>query len=418
MFLLIGGILLVSQAAIYWYFILNPDNPQARRLAQNWAQVLALGSQIGSQKAIPLPNAAAIEFRPASRIHGVPPSSPLYRNALHFLHGMGWPAARLAENRQQKILWLIASPPRGIAIGIPPPEPSSPLPPWVRLGGIVMLSLIGAFLTVRQLTLPLSRLISGVMAARETEHPVVLPVSGPADLRRLAVHLNNALQDLDELWKEREMVLLGVSHDLRTPLTRMRMLAEFLPREDAAIRTDMITNLREMDQIIHQFLDYARSGSGSGEDSVTLDLGSWLKAFAERQGPGTVLDLPPGPAILLKTGPVSLGRILQNLVDNARRHGTPPVLVSLDRAKDGVRISVRDAGPGIDPEILVRLGTPFAFAGQGGGTGLGLATVQRILRRLGGRISFRNFPGKGLEARIFLPFPEEAGQRATPPGQL
>ena len=410
-FLLIGSILLVSQAAIYWYFILNPDNPPAHRLAQNWAQILALGTQLHAGDTVPLHNASAIEVRPASGIQGVPPRNPLYRSALHVLRGMGWPEAGLAEDRQQKILWLLASPRGGIAIGIPPPYPSSPFPPWARLGVIVMLSLIGAFLTVRQLTLPLSRLIAGVMAARETERPAVLPVSGPADLRRLAVHLNNALRDLHELWKEREMVLLGVSHDLRTPLTRMRMLTEFLPQEDATIRTDMIANLREMDQIIHQFLDYARSGSG--EDGVTLDLGVWLKAFVEKQGPGTSLDLPSSPAIFLKTGPVSLGRILQNLIDNAQRHGAPPILVSLAREEGGVLISVRDAGPGIDPGVIGRLGTPFAFTGQGGGTGLGLAIIQRILRRLGGKISFHNLPDRGLEARVFLPYPEGTARGKT-----
>ncbi|MBW9249739.1 MAG: HAMP domain-containing protein [Acidithiobacillus ferriphilus] len=405
MFLIIAGLLLLSQLAVYWFFNIYQANPQAERLAQNWAQILTLSETLSSAQR----RATASELMhqglrivPAGALRGHIPRMPVLANALQLLHRMGWPQAQLRMDGRRRVLWLQARPDAALALAMPMPHsPGLPLP-WFKLAAILLLSWLGAYLAVRQVTRPLTRLMQGVARLRGGDTPVGLPEAGPADLRRLAERFNQTLRDLHRLWKEREMVLVGVSHDLRTPLTRMRLSAEFLPAEEEA-RGEIIANIQEMDKVIHQFLDYARSGEQ--EPLLTTDLDLWLKRFILRQQAGVVwhpaaVDLPK-----LSIQEVGLARALQNLIDNAQSHGAAPIDVSAEPTADGVLIRVRDHGPGIAETELETVRAPFAQAGKGGGVGLGLAIVERIVAYHHGRFTLVNASGGGLEARIILPQP-------------
>ncbi|MGK9450020.1 ATP-binding protein [Acidithiobacillus caldus] len=402
-FLLVGALLLASQLAVYWYFNVYQAERRAQFPAQNWAQILTLSEALGpAARATLAPTLArqGMEWRPAGAMGGSPKLPAPLQNALQILHGLGWPEAEIRLDRRHNTLWLRASPQSSHAIAMPLPRPAGPSPQWFKLSAILLLSLLGTFLIVRQLTRPLSRIIAGVVDARATETLPELPVAGPADVQRLAEKLNQALGEMHQLWKEREMVLLGVSHDLRTPLTRMRMLLEFLPA-DTEIREDLIANLREMDAILRQFLDYARSGQE--EPSQALELASWLRDFAERQGADIQLDLPTDSELKARLRPVGLARILQNLTDNARRHGAPPILLRVRRTPMGWVFVVRDHGKGVPAAELEKMERPFAVAGRGGGTGLGLAIVRRLVQVQGGTLVFREAREGGLEVEVRLP---------------
>ncbi|MHB0872473.1 MAG: ATP-binding protein [Acidithiobacillus ferrooxidans] len=403
MFLIIAGLLLLSQLAVYWFFNIYQANPQAERLAQNWAQILTLSETLTPaqrQETESVLLHQGLRIVPAGAVRGHNPRLPVLANALQLLHHMGWPQAQLRVDGQRRMLWLQTRPDATLALAMPMPHPPGLPLPWFKLAAILLLSWLGAYLAVRQVTRPLTRLMQGVARLRGGDTPADLPEAGPADLRRLAERFNQTLRDLHRLWKEREMVLVGVSHDLRTPLTRMRLSAEFLPPEEEA-RSEIIANIQEMDKVIHQFLDYARSGEQ--EALVATDLGLWLKAFILRQPAGVVWH---PPAIALPKIPiqeVGLARALQNLVDNAQSHGGAPIEVSAEPAADGVLIRVRDHGPGIAEAELEAVRAPFAQAGKGGGVGLGLAIVERIVAYHHGRFVLVNAPGGGLEARMVLP---------------
>ncbi|MGC9238930.1 MAG: ATP-binding protein [Acidithiobacillus sp.] len=402
-FLLVGALLLASQLAVYWYFNVYQAERRAQFPAQNWAQILTLSESLGPAARAELAPTLArqgMDWRPASAMSGSRKLPAPLQSALQILHGLGWPEAEIRLDRRHDILWLRASPTSAHAIAMPLPRPAGPSPQWFKLSAILLLSLLGTFLIVRQLTRPLSRIIAGVADARTTETLPELPVAGPADVQRLAEKLNQALRDVHQLWKEREMVLLGVSHDLRTPLTRMRMLLEFLP-PNTEVREELIANLREMDEILRQFLDYARSGQE--EPSQVLDLPHWLEDFVERQGPDIQLDLPDERPLQARLRPVGLARILQNLIDNARRHAAPPFLLHLRREGTELVFVLRDHGSGIPAGDLENLERPFAVAGRGGGTGLGLAIVRRLVQAQRGALHFRDAVGGGLEVEVRLP---------------
>ena len=403
MFLIIAGLLLLSQLAVYWFFNIYQANPQAERLAQNWAQILTLSETLTPaqrQETESVLLHQGLRIVPAGAMRGHNPRLPVLANALQLLHRMGWPQAQLHVDGQRRMLWLQARPDATLALAMPMPHPPGLPLPWFKLAAILLLSWLGAYLAVRQVTRPLTRLMQGVARLRGGDTPADLPEAGPADLRRLAERFNQTLRDLHRLWKEREMVLVGVSHDLRTPLTRMRLSAEFLPAEEEA-RSEIIANIQEMDKVIHQFLDYARSGER--EALVATDLGLWLKAFILRQPTGVVWHPPAVALPKIPIQEVGLARALQNLVDNAQSHGGAPIEVSAEPAADGVLIRVRDHGPGIAEAELEAVRAPFAQAGKGGGVGLGLAIVERIVAYHHGRFVLVNAPGGGLEARIVLP---------------
>lgn len=403
MFLIIAGLLFLSQLAVYWFFNIYQANPQAERMAQNWAQILTLSETLSpAQRAAiqPILSRQGLQVLPATAMHGRIPAIPPLVNALQQLRQMGWPDALLRFDPRSGTLWLQTRPGAALALAMPIPRPAGLPLPWFKLAAILLLSWLGAYLVVRQVTRPLTRLMQGVDDLRSGDTPADLPEAGPADLRRLAEKFNQTLRDLQRLWREREMVLVGVSHDLRTPLTRMRLSAEFLPAEEEA-RQEIIDNIQEMDKVIHQFMGYARSGER--ELLVDTDLGRWLQQLVLRQQAEVRWHPASTPLPNLPIQEVGLARALQNLIDNAQTHGAGPVDIQAEKAGTQVRIRVRDHGPGIPEAELAKVRAPFAQAGKGGGIGLGLAIVERVMAYHNGRLNLYNAPDGGLVAELVLP---------------
>ena len=218
-------------------------------------------------------------------------------------------------------------------------------------------------------------------------------------------------QDLARLDADRALILAGVSHDLRTPLSRLRLSTE-MSGSDEALKQGMIADIGEMDSIIGQFLDFARTQSDEAPEPV--DLAVLAREAVEhhlRLGRAVQAKLDPVPQMSLRR--MGIKRLISNLVDNALAYGEKDVCVATREADGKLVLEVLDRGPGIPPAEAERLKQPFtrleiARSGKGG-SGLGLAIVDRIARHHGGNFDLLAREGGGLIARVSFPLHVGAG---------
>lgn len=274
---------------------------------------------------------------------------------------------------------------------------------WALLA--LLLAVGGAWAIVYRIRTPLGALARASREVGRGLHPEPLPERGPDELRALAAAFNQMTEDLRRLDQDRAIVLAGVSHDLRTPLARLRLGVE-LSGADARTREGMAGDIEEMDRIIGQFLDFARPESG--EPRTPTDLSSLGDAIARQyleRGLELAMDIqatPPAPA-----RPLAVRRLIVNLLDNAYRHAGGRVAVVIRPEGSDVVIEILDRGPGIPPGEIERLKQPFqrleSARSNVGGSGLGLAIVERIARMHHGRFELLPRPGGGLIARVTLP---------------
>ncbi|WP_268798964.1 ATP-binding protein [Pseudomonas huanghezhanensis] len=282
---------------------------------------------------------------------------------------------------------------------------------WSVLGwflAIGLLSTASAWIFVSQLNQPLKRL---VFAARQLGQgrSVRLPVSDtPSEMTEVYRAFNQMAEDVEQAGQERELMLAGVSHDLRTPLTRLRLSLELMPG-DNDLMGGMVRDIEDMDAILDQFLAFIRDGRD--EEIEEVDLGDLVREVVAPYNTPVEqirLCLEPIPAFALRR--VSLKRLLANLIGNAMHHAGNGVevaaYISGDSGAPYVVLSVLDRGTGIDESELEGIFNPFIRgdrARSGKGTGLGLAIVKRIAAMHGGNVELRNRSGGGLEARVRLP---------------
>lgn len=282
-------------------------------------------------------------------------------------------------------LWLRDPQTRGMWLGMPlPPRGGSLLTLFSLWFGLVaLIAVLAALGFTRQLTAPLRRLAMLAPQFAHGDPPADFHPGGPRELRALGTALVKAAYQARRLHEERELWLAGVSHDLRTPLARLRFSAEMLP-ENLDLRAGMIEDIESMDAMLGQFLDYLRLGR---EEAPELrDVGKLLREMLHRI---------PGAAAVPVTGeltaairPRAFVRAVGNLVLNALRHGATPVRIQLGAHDDMAFVMVYDAGTGFAAERLAALSAPFAQgeAARGGGSGLGLAIAARGVELHGGEL--------------------------------
>ena len=320
---------------------------------------------------------------------------------------------RFAPRAQMLLVRVVAAEtPYWVGIPVPPRAPADEFPTRALVWTLVVLTflLVAAYLFARYLARPLRELAAAVARVGRGETPHPLPESGPSEIAAVNRGFNAMTASLHQMERDRAVLLAGVSHDLRTPLARLRLGVEMAARDDAT-RSGMVADIEEMDRIIGQFLDFAR-----GEDSAALqasDLNDIVETTVERfvrAGRDVHFDPRPLPALQLRSTAIS--RLIANLVDNALAYGAPPIDVTTSVGTDGVRLEVADRGPGIPVEEVERLKQPFTRASEAraradgaAGAGLGLAIVDRIARLHGGRFDLLPREGGGTVARITLPAP-------------
>jgi len=290
-------------------------------------------------------------------------------------------AVRLADGR-----WVVARMPFGR-----PSRGKGGGPAWMRYGVLPVLALlalaigIGAYPVVRRLTRRLERLQTGVEALGAGTLSTRVKIEGHDEVARLAGSFNRAAARIEELIGAHKTLLANVSHELRTPLARIRMGVEFLKSgADVTRSRDLERDIAELDAMIEEILLASRLDAVAHDDVMEdVDLLALVAEECARY-PAVELD---GDPVTLKGDARLLRRLIRNLLENAHRHGVPPVEVNVRASSHETEISVCDHGPGVPDAQRDRVFEPFyryAANTQSTGTGLGLALVRQIARRHGG----------------------------------
>lgn len=282
---------------------------------------------------------------------------------------------------------------------------------WIGWGAVALaLSLVGAVVMSRLINAPLRRLATAALVIGAGGRPAPLPEKGPREIRDANASFNGMVDQLARIEADRVLLLAGISHDLRTPLTRLRLEAELsVPNEEA--RRAIAADVEQMDSIISQFLDYARPlDTDTAFEAVDLAalVAETVAALPANERVRIELELP-------KTGPVrahaiEIRRVLFNLIENARRYGATAgselVDVTIRTFDHPPGFEVADRGPGIPAEAVERMKEPFTrldtARGQAGGAGLGLAIIERIAQRHRARFELGARDGGGLAARFLF----------------
>jgi len=276
---------------------------------------------------------------------------------------------------------------------------------WGAVG--LLIAVLATFFIVWTLSRPLSDLSRAAQHLGRGRDPDPVPETGPAEIRAVARAFNTMKEDLRKAERDRAAFLAGVSHDLRTPLSRLRLEVEMLEgKVEEAAQAAMVSDVEEMNKIIDQFIDFMRSEAS--EPLVAVNLSELARACAERAARAGVqirCELADVPVQMLR--PLAMQRLVDNLVANAARHAGGEILLRTSEPAGSVALSVLDRGPGIPKDLVERLKEPFTRRDEArsgsSGAGLGLAIANRVAAIHGGRLDLLARDGGGLEARVTLP---------------
>ena len=271
----------------------------------------------------------------------------------------------------------------------------------VLLAAVIAVSL----LAVRWVTRPLKVLAQTADELGKNIHRPALEERGPLEVVRAAHALNTMQARLIGYLDERTRVLAAMSHDLKTPLTRLRLRAELL--EDPALKSKIAADLDEMQSMVGGALDFLR-GAGSGEPVKPVDMAALLESLqADMQEMGGEVRIEGAALKPFPGKPQALKRCLWNLLDNAVKYGKR-ARVAVDDNDQRLEIRIRDEGPGIPASEIEKVFEPFyrveaSRSRETGGTGLGLSIARGIAQDHGGRVALRNRAEGGLESILMLP---------------
>ncbi len=363
-------------------------------------QIAALGARLGSEREIRMPGGMGMGGMSGGR--GMASSGMGGSRGM----GMSGSSTRAVDVRLADGQWLrIAASPESEA---PPALPPDFL---IHLFASLLIVLAVVIFAVRLATRPLKELAGAADAFGRDLEALPLAETGPRETRQAAQAFNRMRQRIRRLVDERSRALAAVSHDLRTPLTRLRLRAELV--DDARLREQINADLEAMTAMIDATLDYFR-GLREDENIQLIDIDALLQSLAED---ATVLGRRiglDGTAIAPYPGRLhALRRALQNLIDNAFRYGGGAGL-RIEDDGDALRLSVEDDGPGIPPAEIARVTEPYyrSDASRGrasGGVGLGLTIASDVARRHGGALRLHNRSQGGLTAMLILPRRKQAG---------
>ena len=297
-------------------------------------------------------------------------------------------------------------------------------PEWVSwIAAAALLSMVGAAVAVGYLNRPLARLARVAQQLSRGQTPDRLPESGAQEIQQLNSSFNRMVTELQQAEADRNLMLAGISHDLRTPLARMRLEIEMSPMSPEQ-RQAIDADLSQIDRTIGQLLQYARPGNDPPDKAINLrDLVA--DVVRQTQPPANTsepITLVPGKPAMCRIDAEDFRRCLTNLIENARRYGAKdtghcPITVTVKPHGERIYIDVSDQGPGIATHDIERVLRPFsrgetARTGSAG-AGLGLSIVQRLLARVDGYLSLMPAKPHGLTARMDLPRARRTRHRAS-----
>lgn len=288
------------------------------------------------------------------------------------------------------------------------PMSSVPLSRWLPLVLVLQLAVLAAccWLAVRLATRPLKQLAQAADALGPDLKAERLSEDGPSEVARAARAFNAMQERIAQYMAERMQILASISHDLQTPITRMRLRVDVMDddAQGAKLRQDLV----EMEHLVKEGVTYARTLHGAAEAARRIDLDAMLDSVVcDYVDAGQAVELRSRVAIALVTRPQALRRIVGNLVDNALKFSGAAEIDVTAAPDGGAVIAVLDRGPGVPDDQLEAVFEPFRRIETSrnrdtGGTGLGLAIARQLALAMGGELTLSNRPDGGLEARLTL----------------
>lgn len=283
-----------------------------------------------------------------------------------------------------------------------------PLSSWLPMVLLVQLTLllICTWLAVRTAIRPLTRLARAVETLDPNARAVPLDERGPTEVAHAAAAFNAMQERIASYLKERMQILAAISHDLQTPITRMKLRSEFM--DEGVEKEKLWQDLGEIENLVREGVAYARSVHGATEANCRIDLDSFLDSLVyDYQDMGKPVQLLSKNAAVLETRPHALRRVMVNLVDNALKYAGSAEIAVQSHADSSLSIRIMDRGPGIAEEELAQVLMPFYRVENSrnrdtGGTGLGLAIAQQLAQAIGGTLTLSNREGGGLCAELKL----------------
>ncbi len=337
-------------------------------------------------------NMTLVPLRPANRPFDI------------MMRGTPWDGSVTVGYRLPDQGWLV--------LRMPVPRPS----PWrsptflPAFGLMTAVAALLCFWAVRRLTGPVATLAEAAERLGRDVNATPLPEGGPDEVARAAVAFNTMASRIRRFVQDRTFLLTAIGHDLRTPITRLKLRAEFI--DDDELRDKFLADLDELDTMVSATLAFGRDTAGT-EPAVSLDLGALLRTVLDE-----LSDARPDAADrMVFTGaehmtvhgrPVSLKRAFANLIGNAVKYGGAARVALAGPAAGAATVIVEDDGPGVPPDQLERVFDPFyrvedSRNRETGGTGLGLPIARNIFRAHGGDVTLANRPGGGLRVEVVLP---------------
>ncbi len=404
-------------AAVYFVY-----NPMAKRHAEDFAGIIVAAAH--SLQSLPVELHAELKDR-LLQDHGLIiaeqpfesfettsnlPFYPFFHDALNEQAGEN---LRIVESADSPIIWVDV-PAHGKIYRLGFDEQRLGINPPVVLilavGVGALLTLLASLLEVRRVVRPLRKLSGAVKQVARGGNPPHIPEEGPEEIASLARTFNRMSADLQQLSENRTVMIAGISHDLRTPLTRLGLAVEMLDQDSNPELIERIRhNLDTMNSLIRQFLQFSRGVEG--ECPVQLDLWQMIESLAadlKLEGSDLRLHRNDPPCVYFADA-VALERVLANLLKNAVQHGNgKPIDVDLHCKEEEVAIEIRDRGPGIPREEVQAVFRPFHRLGPSGsqssnGSGLGLAIANQLAQKHGWKIELLPRDGGGTRALLSLP---------------
>jgi signal transduction histidine kinase len=291
-----------------------------------------------------------------------------------------------------------------------------PLAHWLPyvLAAQLALLILCCWFAVRLAIRPLVDFANAADALDPNKKAPRLSESGPREVAHAATAFNKMRDRIADYLEERVQILAAISHDLQTPITRMKLRAELA--DEGESKEKLLQDLSQIEQLVREGIAYARSAHGTAEKFSKMDVDSFLQSLVyDYQDVGSAVSLTGTTKAQITSKPHALRRILGNLIDNALKFGRSAAVSVEKKADDDILIMVRDNGPGIPEGELQAVLQPFyrverSRSRDTGGTGLGLAIAHQLATAIGGSLTLSNHPDGGLVATVLL---ANAGDRAN-----
>jgi len=415
--LLIGGLLFINQLVSYLsvtHYFISPSYQQINKLISNQINTFFLYDieSMNMQQRRKLQQTTGIRFHDEiSAMHAG------LNNAAHYDFMSNQITEQLGKYTEVRVktgedymVWIKPPQRDDVWISIPligaDEKSLSPLTMYFFVIGA--LSVTGGWLFVRRLNRPLQALQKSARQVGKGHFPEPLPLDGSSEIIAVTEAFNKMSQGIKQLESDRVIMTAGISHDLRTPLTRIRLASEMLPKEQDWIKDGIEHDIEDLNAIINQFIDYARQDQQEAMEFENINTLIHELVEARSIDADHKIELDLVKIATTKLRKIGIKRVVENLIENAFKYGSEHIVIStaMTNKNSSILCTIRDFGNGIDESKLEQMFTPFAQGDQArgsSGSGLGLAIVKRIVESHNGSLLFANHPDGGLNASFTLP---------------